>query len=148
MKFTIEGTPQEIASFLDQRIAPGSSTSFHSVAEIPATDPKDKPPIQTIEPGAIEREQFGSIGDGEAEGYASVQRRIDTLVKMPSVQKDARDRLEMTSAFESDMQLARRFIAAECVRDGRFQTDRFDLLCHRYFLPDADRKVTFEGCSS
>lgn len=162
MKLTLVGSPEEIAEFLALRATPplecSSSPSWPPLTigdetvrfNFPTLDfgkfsepPKPKPPAQTIEPEAIERMEFGLEQAGAPVDVTAINRQIGELLKSPGFQHWAARHFEAIDAFEPPMLRAKRFLFAQCVKDGKFHLDVLDGFITR-FLPPKD-PVTFEG---
>lgn len=152
MKLTIEGTPEEIDAFLAARAAtvapeilPAPAIPAAAQAE-PAAEPREKPPVQTIEPLAIERLEFGVDQAGVPVDVAAIHRRIGELLKSPYFQSVAATNMPQLDVFEPPMMRAKRFLMSHCVRDNQFNLATLDVMCRRYMPLDAGQgSVTFEG---
>ena len=148
MKLTIQGTPQEIAAFLDMRSRAQVTSEplrmnlprlnfgagFADVA--PVEDPDaPKPPPQTIAPSAIERLEFGVDQAGAPIDVAAVHRSIGELLRSPAFQRAAAANLPPLDAFEAPMMHAKRFLYAHCIRDNQFNLGALEAFCARYLAP-------------
>lgn len=148
MKLTIEGTPEEIATFLAARataapeILPAPSIPAAAQVE-PDAEQREKPPAQTIEPLAIERLEFGVDQAGMPVDVAAVHRAIGELLKNAAFQRAAAANMPPLDAFEPPMMHAKRFLMAHCVRDNQFNLAALDAMCQRYMQDSSQACATF-----
>jgi hypothetical protein len=133
VKLTIQGTPAEIAAFLEPL------AGAHFAHEVPppsrqnADEPKPPGPAQTIAPQAIEQLQFGREQAGTPVDFAQVNATIGDLMRSESAQRAAASAMPALDAFESPMHHVRRYVMSFCVRGNRFDLDALDRL-HREFV--------------